>query len=392
MTLAYLDSLKDLGSHSFLILGDLYGSREEQEFLEIRHALAHLGHSQVDWAEARESEYEELHLSPAYAMASDDKRKTDTLSYQSLVAHADSLRNGVYVDHNLAPNVSRVVHYGFRLIENCLMSTKLRMELVENSHVVPIASISSVWQRLNSIIGSAPSRGLVSKSDLLVCERYWGKSHYQMRDDADPGTYLRLVLRSPESCYERIVFRPTAFYDGTLRWREEIEQYAKSQGLAFTTWSRVFNEGDSATILNHPEAQFFLGRLSDLGGIYAFDGSLAVLIGSLSRDTRVHWPDSAPTDGLFSDERIHHLIVEQSRWMRKVARREGAFDPGKSFGNFYTDGLIYKSLLIEYYLDTIRSELAEKALELDAKTGRMESSLSWKITKPLRRLGKFFLR
>lgn len=83
MSLAYLDSVRDLGFHSFLILGDSNKSREEREFLETRQALAHLGHGQDDWCQTRESEYEEPHVVQAYVMLADDKRDTDLIRYKS---------------------------------------------------------------------------------------------------------------------------------------------------------------------------------------------------------------------------------------------------------------------------------------------------------------------
>lgn len=395
MSLAYLDSKQDSGSHDFLILTDAEKSRADQEFIEIRQALSVIGHRQVDWLEAREAKYGELHLSPSYAMFSDDKRETDSISYKSLIVHADGLRNGIFVDHRLAPHVDGVAHYGFRLIEKSLLSTKLSIGLVENSHVVSYASISNTWHRLSSIFGSISRTGIVSGGDLLICERYWGSGHYQMREDAESGAYIRSVLRLSENSYKRVVFRPTTFH-GTepLRWYDEINQYAGSLGLIFTSWAEVFVEAEVAMILDHPEAQFFLGNLSELGGLYAFDGSLSVLVGSLSKGTKVHWADSALDGELFLEERIQYLVGEQGNWMREVSEVMGPGMDDESFGDFFTDGSTYKSVITELYLQNARAQLADKDAQLvdkDAQLADKDASLSWRITKPLRVVGKLLL-
>ena len=377
MSLAYLDSARDLSSHSFLILGDSNKSREEQEFLEIRHALAHLGHSQVAWSEARKSEYEELHLSPAYTLFSDDKKHTDSVKHKTLIVHADGLRNGVYVDPRLAPEVKGVVHYGFRLIETSTLATRLRAELLMNSHVVPFASIAKVWHKLHGIFGIRPSGGLVSKRDLLVCERYWGADTYPMLEGSDSGAHLRSVLRLTENGYRRLIFRPTHFHGSEkLRWADEVKEYAESVGVKFTIWSEVFDEGVGAKILDHPEAQFFLGNLSGLGGLYAFDGSLSLLIGALGKPIKVHWADTANTRGLFVEERLSHLVAERGKWMREVSQANVESAGKESLGDFFTDGLTYNSILAEMYLGNARAQLVEK-----------DASLSWRITKPLRVIG-----
>jgi len=394
LSFAYLDSVNNFGSHDFLILADANISRVEQEFIEIRQALHSFGHRQVDWLQAREAEYEELHISPAYAMFADDKRETDSIRHNSLILHGDGLRNGVYVDHRLASDVRGVVQYGLRLIERSVLSTKLRMELVQNSHVVPLASLSHMWKKLNSLLHTPPSSGLVLQNDLLVCERYWGSGHYQMRNDADSGAHLRSVLRLVESGYERVIFRPTTSH-GTeeIRWREEIREYSEAHGLTFVTWSEIFEQGGSAAILSHPEAQFLLVNLSQLGGLYAFDGSLSVLIAALSEDTRVHWADSAATDDMFVYDRISQLIVEQGQWMREVAGAKKESDENGSLGDFFTDGSTYNAIIAEIYLENSRTRLADKDSQLadkDAQLADKDASLSWRITNPVRVLGKLF--
>jgi hypothetical protein len=384
--LSYLESLGDHEFHDFLILADPNMSRGEQEFIEIRQALQSFGHRQVDWLQARQPEYEELHLSPAYAMLTDDKRETDSINYKFLIAHADGVRNGVYVDHRLAPHVRGVVHYGFRLIETSILSTKLQMQLVENSYVVPFASISIIWQKLDRFFG-APARPVgVSETDLLVCERYWGARHYEMRDGADPEAYLSSVLRLAESHYERVIFRPTTFH-GTekLIWNDAIHYHAKSQGVPYVTWAELFDGQGGAKILDHPEAQFFIGNMLGSGGLYAFDGSLSVLIAALSENTRVHWADSASIEGLFVDKRLARLIEGQGQWMRKVADTHKASETTESLGDFYTDGSFYKSIIQEQYLENTRAQLADREAQFTA-------SLSWRVTKPLRTLGQLFTR
>ena len=82
MSLPYLESGKGLGSRNFLLLAGENKSREDHEFLETRQALAHLGHSQGDWCQARESEYGEPHVVPEYVMSLDDKRDTDLIRYK----------------------------------------------------------------------------------------------------------------------------------------------------------------------------------------------------------------------------------------------------------------------------------------------------------------------
>jgi hypothetical protein len=427
MSLAYLDSVKDKGSHNFLILGDPTKSREDQELLEIRQAIKLLGHLQVDWPQASESEYEQLHLVPAYAMFSDDKRRLTTIRYKNLFAHADGLRNGVFVDHSLARDVAKIVHYGFRLIESVLLSTKLPKRLIQNSHVIPFESISRTWSELNTLLGDTQERTFTTKEDLLVCERYWSVDHYALKDKINPEPYFDSILRLEEGRYNRIIFRSTKFH-GTqvLRWGQDLEEYAKNKNIHFVNWSDVFHTKDSVSILDHPEAQFYLGRLATLGGIFAFDGSLSVLFASLGKNTRVHWADEGDSEPFFVDHRIPGLLFEQGDWMRRVGGQAIDKDIGESLGDYETKGSTYKSIITELYLDVARStashqiaqladkdaqladkdaqladkdaQLADKEAQLadkEAKLADKEAQLadvfetvSWKITRPLRLVRK----
>lgn len=372
MSLAHLDSVKDIGSHDFLMLSDPDKLEGDLGSVEIRRALALFGHKQVDWFETRQVEYGEVHLSPS-GLLQPDATQLKQISYQRLVATGDSHNNRVFGNNRIDSNVVQLVHYGFRLIERALLSTALPKDLAETSHVVSYDSILNTWQRLNSLMGQPGIPPRLGKGDLLFCERYWGRHQYAMFPDADAGAYLRAALRLEKKSYKRVIFRPTTRSGPeNLKWEKALSDYAEEAKIEFVTWADIYGGFAIPSILNHPEAQLFLGNLSGLGGLFAFDGSLATLFGALNTETTVHWGDSVNTEDLFVGEQTPNLVIEQIMLMRSVSA-------------------LYLQKLARREDDEVTMTISGSSSRL-AEADSIRSSLSWKITKPLRLLAKPFLR
>jgi hypothetical protein len=376
MGFAYLDSVSDLGSHDFLILDDQNRLREDREFLEIRQALAHLGHKQVDWRQAREAEYGEVHLVPSIGLDEEALRELRAINYRALIAYGDGLNNHVYFPNSIARDVVQLVHCGFRLIERELLSTSLSKNVAETSHIIPFTSIAKTWGSLSLLLGEMEKPPLLGKGDLLFCERYWGRHQYLMHADADCDKYLRSVLQLEEKRYTRVVFRPTTRPGPeNLKWETALRDYAKETQVEFITWSGVYEESASPSILDHPEAQLFLGNLKDLGGLFAFDGSLSMLFGTLNTNTSVHWGDWVNTEDLFIDKQTPNLVTEQIMLMRSASailfQEQGKRDGG------------VVSITISGSSSALAQERAQFA-QARAQLAAINASLSWRVTKPLR--------
>jgi hypothetical protein len=306
--------------------------------------------------------------------------------------------------------VSGIVHYGFRLIENSLLSTKLPKGLLENSHVVTFESTRRVWQDAKALLGGSERPTLVTKEDLLICERYWGIDHYAIQENIDSEFYFDSVLRLEEGRYQRIIFRPSSSHQTqNLRWGKDIKEYAQKRKIDLVTWSDLFDSKESSRIIDNPEAQFFLGSLAGLGGLFAFDGSLSVLFATLGKNTRVHWADEGDSEGIFIDHRIPNLLLEQGDWMRRVANQSTRRQLTNNPINLHTSGSIYHSIIAEAYLNNSRlstqkklSQLADKAAQRadndaqladkDAQLASVYGTVSWKITKPLRFFRKLLVK
>jgi hypothetical protein len=383
LCLAYLESAQDAKPHNFLIIADPNKSRKQQEFVEIRRVLVHLGHNQVDWSQARQFEHADLHLAPSFlhlfpalpAGGGDYVERLRRISYRRIVAHGDGLNNHVYVDNSIAGGVAELVHYGFRLIEMGQLSTALPKSIVGSSKVVSFNSIFRTWARINRIFGVAEKPPKLENSDLLFCERYWGTHQYSMREDADLETYIRSVLQLEGGRYKRIIFRPTTRSGPmNLKWENVVSNYAKSLGIEFLTWSGVYKRGGLPAILNHPEAQLFLGNHTELGGLFAFDGSLSVLFGSLNSQTTVYWGDAISIENMFVDEWTPAQVIGQILLMRAVS-----------------SGITKEQIKGEDEPFSVSISSTPFTPGLIPKLTAIESSFSWRITKPLRVLGKLFL-
>jgi hypothetical protein len=395
-SLSLLHQLGESRGHDFLLATnpDLKSiSRAEQETALV---LDVFGHSLVTPNEAQRRTYDVVHLAPSFVWHEEIHTFLRSLTFTQLFAHGDNFKNTVFVNPKFSGEVDGIVKFGINLQEEALKASKIRREAQSNPIVVSYQSVQDTWKIYAEALNWQPKPLPVNESDLLVCERYWGASVYRIKAEADLTEHLSRVLDLGRTNYKRIIFRPTqAQYPGEGAWQSATLKLSKLYGVDFTTWNELVIGLEVPDILNHPEAQFFLGGLSSLGGLFAFDGTLSLVFSSLSEKTRVHWADREDYSQIFEEIRISDHVAEQIRWMRLAsaeclaARRQGHPESLK----VSTDGVGHLVLHFEESLEVFQaqldSQLTSKAA-LEEEIAKKDASFSWRVTKPLRALGEFF--
>ena len=379
-SLALLHQLGDSNGHDFLSVEHLDLKSKKPADQETAFVLREFGHSLVTRGEAQLRTYDEVHLSPSHVLGTEIDAFLSSLVFSKLVVHGDNFKNTVFVSPRIAAAVDQIIKFGLNLEETVLQWTKISREAQRHPVIVSFLSVQKTWQAYADALNWRPRSLPIDEFDLLVCERYWGATSYQMKPESDPLDYLSRVLDLGAAKYRRIIFRPTPVrYSSVKSWESATIKLAKLHHLEYTTWDKLVTVLDVPATLNHPEAQFFLGGLANLGGLFAFDGSLSLVIGSLSERTRVHWADGADTREIFEESRMGDIVSEQSRWMRLASFNSTKLKSQtlEATEKVTTDGTGYHVKFLEPREEQFAAKVA---------------SFSWRITKPLRFLGKFFMR
>lgn len=382
--LSLLHQLDDSDGQDFLITTNPDLKSNNSADKETILVLGALGHSVVTQDEARNGTYDEVHLVPSSVLYPGTDSLPGTLDFSRLVAHGDTFKNTVFVSPKIAESVTQILKYGLNLEEASLKHSKISREAQSDPIVVSSLSVRKTWEVYAKCLNWTPHPLSVSDRDLLVCERYWGSRWYRMKPRADLTGYLSQVLQLSKTNYGRIIFRGPLVRDaGSSAWESATIELAKLNNLEYTTWDDLVAGSDMPTALNHPEAQFFLGGLEELGGLFAFDSTLCLIFGRWSERTKVHWADGADTSEIFEHSRICDVVAEQSRWMRLASAK--SLESGRATSGppakVTTDGTGYLMIYAENVISDLQSQLEVR-----------DTSFSWQVTKPLRAIGKLLPR
>jgi hypothetical protein len=400
-SLSLLHQLGESKGHDFFIATNPDLKSQARADQETALVVGAFGHSLVTRDEALMRTYDVVHLAPSFVLLVEINSFLGSLTFTELVAHGDNFKNTVFVSPKTAEVVDKIVKFGFNLQEEALKATKISRDAQRNPIVVSYQSIQNTWGAYADALNWKRKALAVNEFDLLVCERYWGASVYQMNSESEPLYYLTKVLDLRGANYRRIVFRPTAArHPGASDWESATKNFANVNGLDFTTWEELVAGLDVPEILNHPEAQFFLGGLEKLGGLFAFDGTLSLVFGCLSETTRVHWADTEGASEILEEIRISDYVAEQLRWMRFASARSlvPSHNTPLEPTQVSTDGVGHLVLNFEAVIEGLEAQIASKdALEAqvaskDALLAAKDASFSWRVTKPLRVLGELFFR
>lgn len=382
--LSLIHWLEDSNGQDFLIVENTDRKPKNPKIQESVFVVERFGHSVVTQDDARLRTYDEVHLVPSSVMSQGINLLLGSLAFSRLIAHSDGLRNGIFIHPRTGKAVNQIIKFGLNLEEEALRYSTISREVQSSPVIVSISSILKTWQAYAEALSWVPRPLQVSQSDLLVSDRGWGSSHYRIKPGADLFGYLSQVLDLGKTKYRRIIFKPSLTLDSKAGdWESAVIKLARLSGLEYITWDDLVAGSHVPDVLSHPEAQFFLGGLGDLGGLFAFDSSLCLLFGTWSERTRVHWPDGADTQEIFEHSRTCDLVAEQSRWMRRSSDNPAKPAPHTSAvkQKETTDGLAYFMVYFESLICGLE-EIQES----------LEASASWRLTKPIRAFGKLFLR
>jgi hypothetical protein len=403
--LAYLEDHNDhTAAYDIVVLNS------NKEYFEFEDIFSELRIRFINKDLLQGKQYNSLLLFPGHGLFYYDKHIIEGVEFKNVVLAADGYQNNLLWDLNFSNNVNKVAYYFVMNEEETFDKILQSNNKAIDKQVINLETYKMVWEKIHkSLAPKLLSDHEFEASDLLVLDRYWGIGHYEIGNNKKSLIYQD--LQSTDYTFDKVYFKssPIQGFAGEEFRHYELTKFCKSKNISLIPWDDLFELKSEYEFINSPESILFLGEFENLGFLFALDSSISWLMTVVNNSTQVILPSYEIVDAIFLQKRTTNMVLERLKLFQDSTA--AFFDSDKrvvSSGydmlmivqeinhNQMNESINSKNKLIDDLssnydrLMVEKSELLRQISDLNKEIEMLYNSKSFRITKPLRQIKKYF--